>query len=1715
MTTQITTDNISPTTLEVLGSAVPKVSTIAYPGDDTAANPAGGDTITLTGTGFVAGATVIINGTSAGVVTVVSGTTLTFTAPASSAGTYVIYVINSDGGTAIVIPGISYSGLPNWSTGAGSLGNIYEVSNVNTTVVATGDVPITYSLYSGNLPTGSNINGSTGLISGTAPAAGSPTTYSFVIKATDNEQQDTNRSFSLTINPDTVTWINPANASVTTSYEYANISNVSLSANTESNTSVSFSQSGLPAGLSLTGNTISGSSNTVANTSVTLTATGNVAGRTATRTVYFDVQQDVVTWSSPANNTTYESFTNSAISNVSLSASSAGGQSITYTANTLPTGVSVSGSVISGTATDAANTTTLLTATSALSNRTATRTINWVISVANDTYFKNVTLLLNGETTALPFISDSSTNSFALTINGDTKPNNFNPYTPGYYSNFFDGTGDYLTIPNNSAFDFGTGDVTIECWFLMTADPAQDPETNRNAALFNSFIASGSLASATTYGGGIDGNSSSGGTGLSFAARVNGTNQVVSYTGTVTKNVWHHYAFTRTGTTANLYLDGIRVAQNTSFTNAINTNGQILKLGGLVYAVGYDYFFPGYISNARILKGTALYTGTTFTPSTTPLTAIANTSLLICQSNRLIDNSTNNFTITKVGDVAVSPAIPFTQNSSYSTYGSTYFDGTGDYLLTPSSSSLGLGSGDFTIESWVYIIAHTNADGCLCLNWTGSWSTNNWSLHTDHVSANEKFTFWVNNYSSPSPMLTSTTTATINMWHHVAVTRSGNTWRLFVNGNSEATVTSSVALDNGSSWPIYISGAISGQQLNGYISNLRVVKGTAVYTTAFTPPTSPLTAITNTSLLTLQYNQPINNNVFLDQSNFNNIITRNGNTSQGTFSPYSVTGWSNYFDGTGDYLTVPSNSAFAFGTGEYTVEAWIYLTAYDSFESNIFGSASSAGGFGFAVLPTGRLQVNKYGTGNIFQSNAGLINLNTWYHIAASRTSTSANSAYLFVNGSVVTTATDAENWTVSSSPIIGGWSNLSTYDVSGYISNLRILKGTALYTSTFTPSTTPLTAIANTSLLTCQSNRLIDNSINNFTLTRNGDVSVQALDPFGSVPEATPISYSVYFDGTGDYLDSATSSAFTYGTGDFTIEFWAYLTAIGGTPNLIDQRGGTHPSVRPTLFMNSGVLTYYTNGGATIVGSTLSTNVWYHIALSRNSGTTRLFVNGSQVGSSYTDGNNYTSTKVRVFTDDSGGSTSQAGYCSNLRILKGTGLYTTTFTPSTTPLTAIANTSLLTCQSTRMIDNSTNAFTITATGNTIPRIFNPFGYTAQSTTSYTPSLHGGSVYLDGTGDYLTTASNAVFTYGTSNFTVEGWHYLTAAASVTKYLFDQRVSGNGLFPAIYVSSGSYIVYINSGVALTAGVVISNAWVHWALVKNNSTTTLYINGISAGSFADTNNYSTTALFRIGSEWSLSGSYDWQGYMSDLRVVKGTAVYTSNFVPPTQALTSLTTAPASLLLNFNNGGIIDQHSSNVLETLGNAQLSTSVKKYNNASMYFDGTGDYLYAPPNLNYAMGSGDFTIEFWYYPVSQNAAWNPNIMGNYGTTWTTNKWAFHAPHSSAAGKYSFWVNNIVTQPLLASTSNVTNGAWVYLTITRSGSTWRMFVNGTIEATATSSAALDGGTAASMDGLYIGANFYSGEGGRYINAYIDDLRFTKGYARYTANFTPPTSALITK
>ena len=186
-----------------LVNTLPTISSVVYNGDDTAVNTAGGDTVTLNGTNFNAGVKVLVNNIQSGVVTRISSTQLTFTAPANPAGSYIIYVINTDGTTALAVPGLQYSGVPAWTTAAGSLGTFNVSVSFSTTFAATGDAPVTYSVYSGSLPSGITLNSSTGVLSGTTPTPTSYTTYNFTIRATDAQLQDTDRAFSLTVIPPT------------------------------------------------------------------------------------------------------------------------------------------------------------------------------------------------------------------------------------------------------------------------------------------------------------------------------------------------------------------------------------------------------------------------------------------------------------------------------------------------------------------------------------------------------------------------------------------------------------------------------------------------------------------------------------------------------------------------------------------------------------------------------------------------------------------------------------------------------------------------------------------------------------------------------------------------------------------------------------------------------------------------------------------------------------------------------------------------------------------------------------------------------------------------------------------------------------------------------------------------------------------------------------------------------------------------------------------------------------------------------------------------------------------------------------------------------------------------------------------------------------------------------------------------------------------------
>lgn len=195
----------------VIGGGGPKITSIGYLGDDTAADPAGGQTITLNGSGFVSGLKVLIGSTLASVTTLISSTQATFVAPVKTAGSYILYLVNPDGGTAVSVPGLEYSGVPNWSTAAGFISSVAQATSMSVTIVATSDSAVSYTLFSGTLPAGVTLNSSTGVISGTTPTVASDTTYNFVIRATDAQNQDTDRSFSITVSiiipPSTVEYL--------------------------------------------------------------------------------------------------------------------------------------------------------------------------------------------------------------------------------------------------------------------------------------------------------------------------------------------------------------------------------------------------------------------------------------------------------------------------------------------------------------------------------------------------------------------------------------------------------------------------------------------------------------------------------------------------------------------------------------------------------------------------------------------------------------------------------------------------------------------------------------------------------------------------------------------------------------------------------------------------------------------------------------------------------------------------------------------------------------------------------------------------------------------------------------------------------------------------------------------------------------------------------------------------------------------------------------------------------------------------------------------------------------------------------------------------------------------------------------------------------------------------------------------------------------------
>ncbi len=443
--------------------------------------------------------------------------------------------------------------------------------------------------------------------------------------------------------------------------------------------------------------------------------------------------------------------------------------------------------------------------------------------------------------------------------------------------------------------------------------------------------------------------------------------------------------------------------------------------------------------------------------------------------------------------------------------GAIGFDGINQSLTVPTSSFL-TASNTYTIEFWIYPIAFpagvTQSPLYQISNTTGT----NFGFLAITLKAAGALVFSVRPSTGGTEVdLNSTSNVTLTAWNHVAVSVDNGAATLYINGASAGT--STVLTMNGtqtfSSIGYWNNGFTSNAAYySGFLSNFRIVKGTAVYTAAFTPSESILPAVTGTSLLL----NAINRTNFITDGSPNALTLTNNNSATWSYAgPFNEGGGGSIsFNGTNQYLSIGTpGTAFAMGTGDLTVEAWIYVTSTAAVDKKIFSAwgSNTANAYSFHLRTNNRLIWQIY-TQNSPDSAGLAITANTWTHVAWSKSGTTC---YLFINGVLSDTTTGVTNSANGTGgPWVGAQPLSTTHFFPGYITNLRVIKGTALYTASFDPPRKPLTAVSGTSLLLLSSSSatlVTDSSTNNFTVTNNNTATYSNLSPgLGAPASSSPI---------------------------------------------------------------------------------------------------------------------------------------------------------------------------------------------------------------------------------------------------------------------------------------------------------------------------------------------------------------------------------------------------------------------------------------------------------------------------------------------------------------------------------------------------------------------------------------------------------------------------------
>jgi hypothetical protein len=273
-------------------------------------------------------------------------------------------------------------------------------------------------------------------------------------------------------------------------------------------------------------------------------------------------------------------------------------------------------------------------------------------------------------------------------------------------------SGSKLTIPHTTALNIGSSSFTMEAWVYVSAWPATGD--------FNYVIAQKGLTTLSNLewqfslyrsGAGGGGTTSLCGVGIGYST-TNGTTITTTSAGfgTITAGAWHHVAVSKSsGSNARLYVDGTLAYE---IEAPFNTNTGSTYIGYGYSSAGYNDSFNGYISNLRIVVGTALYPNN-FTPSSASLTAVQNTQLLTCQSSTIVDNSTNQLSITATSATVSSTAPPITGPETTDILSHTAVSNPGGITATLNQAT----SGNITVTglslatSYTFTVYSTNSEG--------------------------------------------------------------------------------------------------------------------------------------------------------------------------------------------------------------------------------------------------------------------------------------------------------------------------------------------------------------------------------------------------------------------------------------------------------------------------------------------------------------------------------------------------------------------------------------------------------------------------------------------------------------------------------------------------------------------------------------------------------------------------------------------------------------------------------------------------------------------------------------------------------------------------------------------------------------------------------------------------------------------------------------------